>query len=282
MIALLIQLLLGYIETSLLKQFLQNDTIVDFNTWKDNFKGIRNTENWDDINIGDINAVAIGSWVTFKGLSNNNISLRSIDEFNTEEIALIGNPRGFYPIQGMSTKSSAKIPESNLYNRGYSTTLGFKRNYKHIDVPYEVDEFDTRIMFSDIQVDGNFKNSYKVFQGLSYEDLDRQYGGIVKILPWGGNLLTVFEHAIAIVPINEKALIQTTTGQNIHMYGSGVLQKQMTIISDMYGSIWKDSIIRTPRAVYGVDTYTKKFGDFLIEVLNLYLILQFKDSLMMK
>ena len=44
-----------------------------------------------DINIGDINAIAIGSWVTFKGLSNNNISLRSIDEFNTEEIALMGN-----------------------------------------------------------------------------------------------------------------------------------------------------------------------------------------------
>lgn len=235
-----------------------NDTIVDFNTWKDNFKGIRNTENWDDINIGDINAVAIGSWVTFKGLSNNNISLRSIDSFNTEEIALMGNTRGFYPVQGMSTKASYKIPESNLYNRGYSTTLGFKRNYKYIDVPYEVDEFDTRIMFSDIQVDGNFKNSYKVFQGLSYEDLDRQYGGIVKILPWGENLLTVFEHAIAIVPVNEKALIQTTTGQNIHMYGSGVLQKQMTIITDMYGSIWKDSIIRTPRAVYGVDTYAKK------------------------
>ena len=258
-----------------------NDTIVDFNTWKDNFKGIRNTENWDDINIGDINAVAIGSWVTFKGLSNNNISLRSIDEFNTEEIALMGNPRGFYPIQGMSTKSSAKIPESNLYNRGYSTTLGFKRNYKHIDVPYEVDEFDTRIMFSDIQVDGNFKNSYKVFQGLSYEDLDRQYGGIVKILPWGGNLLTVFEHAIAIVPINEKALIQTTTGQNIHMYGSGVLQKQMTIISDMYGSIWKDSIIRTPRAVYGVDTYAKKiwrFSDRGLELISDFTIQRFLND----
>lgn len=42
------------------------------------------------------------------------------------------------------------------------------------------------------------------------------------------------------------------------MYGSGVLQKQMTIITDMYGSIWKDSIIRTPRCVYGVDTYAKK------------------------
>lgn len=258
-----------------------NDTIVDFNTWKDNFKGIRNTENWDDINVGDINAVAIGSWVTFKGLSNNNISLRSIDEFNTEEIALMGNPRGFYPAQGMSTKSSAKIPESNLYNRGYSTTLGYKRNYKYLDVPYEVDEFDTRIMFSDIQVDGNFKNSYKVFQGLSYQDLDRQYGGIIKILPWSGNLLAVFEHAIAIIPINEKALIQTTTGQNIHMYGSGVIQKQMTIISDMYGSIWKDSIIRTPRAVYGVDTYAKKIwrlSDKGLELISDFTIQRFLND----
>lgn len=239
-----------------------NDTIIDFNTWKDNFNGIRNTENWEDINLADLNAVQIGSWVTFKGLSNNNIGLRSIDNFNTDEIALMGTPRAFYPYYGMSVKASSKIPESDLYNFGYSTTLGFKRNYIWVEVPYEKDEFDTRIMFSDIQVDGDFKNSYKVFQALAYQDIDRQYGGIVKILPWENNLLTVFEHAIAIVPVNEKALVQTTTGQNIHMYGAGVLQKQITIITDMYGSIWKDSIIRTPRYVYGVDTYAKKIWRF--------------------
>jgi hypothetical protein len=148
----------------------------------------------------------------------------------------MGNYRNFYPVNDISVKSSAKIPESALLNFGYNTTVGVKRNYAFEIVPYIKDIFDTRIMFSNVQVDGSFKNSYKVFQGLSYEDMDRQYGGIVKILPWQNNILCVFEHAIAVVPVNEKALVQTTTGQNIHMYGSGVLQKQMTMISDMYGS----------------------------------------------
>jgi hypothetical protein len=95
----------------------------------------------------------------------------------------MGNYRNFYPVNDISVKSSAKIPESALLNFGYNTTVGVKRNYAFEIVPYIKDIFDTRIMFSNVQVDGSFKNSYKVFQGLSYEDMDRQYGGIVKILP---------------------------------------------------------------------------------------------------
>jgi hypothetical protein len=113
-------------------------------------------------------------------------------------------------------------------------------------------------MFSNIQVDDDFKNAYRIFQGLSYKDIDRQYGAIVKLIPWESNLLCVFEHGIGIVPINEKALMQTTTGQSIHLYGAGVLQSQISLITPDFGSIWADSIIRTPIGVYGVDTYAKK------------------------
>jgi hypothetical protein len=148
----------------------------------------------------------------------------------------MGNPRSFYPLSDISTKAANKIPESNLLNSGYNVTLGVKRNYAFKEIPYVKDIFDTRIMFSNIEIDGDFKNSYRIFQGLSYQDFDRQYGGIVKILPWENQILCVFEHAIAIIPVNEKALLQTTTGQNIHMYGAGVLQKQITIITDKYGS----------------------------------------------
>jgi len=70
--------------------------------------------------------------------------------------------------------------------------------------------------------------------------------------------LCVFEHGIGIAPINEKALIQTTTGQSIHMYGAGVLQSQVSLITPDFGSIWSESIIKTPIGVYGVDTYAKK------------------------
>ena len=116
-------------------------------------------------------------------MSNFNMSLRCIDPFQIEEQALMGNPRGFYPLYGISTKSSNKINESNLMNSGYNQLLGVKRMFTFDSVPYTKELFDTRIMFSNIQVDGAFKNSYKVFQGLSYEDIDRQYGSITKIIP---------------------------------------------------------------------------------------------------
>lgn len=235
-----------------------NDEIVEPNCWKENFKGVRETVDWANISKADVDAVPLGIWFTYKCISNNNLGLRSVDRFNTEEIALMGNPRNFYPLYGMSVKSSAKIPESALLNKGYNSTLGCIRNYAYERLPYSKDVFDTRVMFSNVQVSGAFKNSYKIFQGLSYQDYDRQYGGIVKILPHESEILAVFEHAVAIIPVNQKAMMQTTDGQEIHMFGTGVLQEQLSIISDTYGSIWKDSIIRTPRGLYGVDTYAKK------------------------
>jgi hypothetical protein len=42
------------------------------------------------------------------------------------------------------------------------------------------------------------------------------------------------------------------------MYGAGVLQNQISLISPDFGSIWPESIIRTPIGIYGVDTHAKK------------------------
>jgi hypothetical protein len=95
----------------------------------------------------------------------------------------MGNVRSFYPLSGMSVKSGAKIAESFVLNSGYNSLLGKKRYYKMLDVPYIRDIFDTRLMFSNIQTEDSYKNAYRIFQGLSFTDLDRQFGALVKILP---------------------------------------------------------------------------------------------------
>jgi hypothetical protein len=38
-------------------------------------------------------------------------------------------------------------------------------------------------MFSKVQSEDSYKNAYRLFQGLSFKDLDRQLGALVKILP---------------------------------------------------------------------------------------------------
>ena len=170
----------------------------------------------------------------------------------------MGNPRSFYPVSDISTNVSHKIEESYVLNQGYGATVGHKREFAASNVPYIQELFDNRIYFSNVQAYGDFQNAYRIFQGLDYKDIERQYGAIVKLLPWNNNLLCVFEHGIGILPINEKALLATQSGQSIHMYGAGVLQNQISVISPDFGSIWQESIIKTPRGVYGVDTYAKK------------------------
>jgi hypothetical protein len=47
-------------------------------------------------------------------------------------------------------------------------------------------------------------------------------------------------------------------GGNIYINTSNVLPENPKIISDTFGSQWKDSVIKTPMGIYGVDTVGKK------------------------
>ena len=191
-------------------------------------------------------------------MSNYNLGIRSEDRQHTDEISLMGNSRSYFPLTGISAECGQKIEESWLLNDGYNSTVGRKTNLLNQKLPYQKTDYSNRIMFSNIAVKDSFSNGYRVFQGASYRDIDNQYGEIVKLLPWGNNLFCVFEHGCAIIPVNEKALMQTTTEQTIHIYGYGVLPDQLSVISQDFGSIWADSIIRTPLGIYGVDSSAKK------------------------
>lgn len=136
--------------------------------------------------------------------------------------------------------------------------MGARNFFVPNKVPFVKEFFDNRIAFSNIQSVDSFQNNYRVFSGLSYTDIERKYGAITKLIPLGVNLFCVFEHGCGIVPINEKALMSTTTGQSIHLYGSDVVQSQVTVVSPDYGSTWEESIIVTPNGIYGVDTFAKK------------------------
>ena len=235
--------------------------VLQYSTWASNTLGgfdRTEPEAWAKVNRADVNAVSLGMWVTFKCMSNYNLGIRSEDTQHTDEMALMGNSRSFFPFTGISAECGQKIEESWLLNSGYNATVGRKTNLLNQKLPYQKTDYSNRVMFSNIAVKDSFSNGYRVFQGASYRDIDNQYGEIVKLLPWGNNLFCVFEHGCAIIPVNEKALMQTTTEQTIHIYGYGVLPDQLSVISQDFGSIWADSVIRTPLGIYGVDSSAKK------------------------
>lgn len=238
-----------------------NDEIVDENTWKDNYNPEK-TESYENINLGDVNAVQLGMWVTFRVRSSYNLNIRTLDSSNVDEKQMTGHSRGYFPYTPMSVEGTYKIPESHIYNKGFSKSLSDRWNNLLPDVPYIKNWFGTRIMYSDIHINDAYKNGYRVFRKTNSVDYTREYGEITKLISLNSNLLIIFEHGIAVAPVNQTA-VQQVSGQLVAT--SRVLPETPTVISDMFGSQWADSILKTPgkrgdstQYVYGVDTVAKK------------------------
>lgn len=238
-----------------------NDQIVDPDCWKNNFKmedGVLKSDEAKKINLGDLNAVQLGTWVTFSLVSSINLNVRTLDESIPDEVALTGHARGFYPYDSMCVDGPYKTPESLCYNKGFDKSVSERWNYEVPDVPFIKNEFSNRIAYSDVAVSDAFKNGFRTFQGTSYRDYPKTYGSITKLVELNEQLLCIFEHGVALLPIRERTLTGEGAGGNVYINTNNVLPETMNVLSDSFGSQWKDSIIQTPQGVYGVDTVAKK------------------------
>ena len=241
-----------------------NDEIVQNDTWKENYV-TEEPEKFNDINLGDVNAIQIGTWVTFRVRSSYNLNIRTVDGSDVAEAAMSGHPRGYYPYNDMTVEGTYKHPESQVYNKGFSKSLSERFNMELPDVPYIKNWFGTRIMYSDIHINDAYKNSYRVFRPTAYRDYTREYGEIVKLITLESDLICIFEHGVARIPVNKAAVAQQVAAGGNQVITSNVLPETPIILSDMFGSQWADSVLKTPgkagnakQYIYGVDTVAKK------------------------
>lgn len=252
-----------------------NDTIVNPYTWAQNVKyngdltlistaqdkkieGRSDIMGIENVNIGDINAVKLGMWVTIPIRSSFNLNLRTTDDSSPSEDAMFGHPKGFYPYYEKLTDGAYKTKEALCFNMGFDESLSQRYNFALEDKPIILSQFPNRISYSDINVPGSFQNGYRIFREGNYKDYPMSYGAIIKILEYFGSLLVVFEHGIGIVPVNERVQSGEGDGGLVYINTPIVLPDNPKIISDKFGSQWAESIIKTPRGVYGVDTVAKK------------------------
>ena len=240
-----------------------NDQIVDANCWKDHFRigkddNIINTTESNQINLGDVNAVKLGLFVTLFVRSTINLNIRAIDDSRPDEVSMFGHGRSFYPQVPRTNPGNNKIPDGLCYNKGFEKSLSERVYFEFPDVPWIKNEFSNRISYSEIQVKDAFENGWRTFLGTSYRDYPKTYGSITKIVELRGNLLCVFEHGIGLIAINERTVAGEGAGGNVYINTSNVLPENPIIISDMYGSLFRESIIKTPKWIYGVDTIGKK------------------------
>lgn len=210
----------------------------------------------DKISRADINAVGLGYWVTFKICSNVNLAMRDVDFSNPQEEAVHGMKRSFYPLQSIDKK--LKLPESKIINGALSKTTNDKYYFEIPDVPFIKTSFTTRIHYSNILQESTFVNGNRVFMLKNYQDYTLEYGALIKLIEWYGTLIAVMEHGILQIPVNERSMMTNESGQNVYINTDTVLPKNPRVISNMFGSLWANSIIKTDKFIYGIDTVAKK------------------------
>lgn len=234
-----------------------NDEIINVNTWKDEMN-LSDADTFNKVNRGDVNAVKLGHWVTVKVCSNVNLSLRSVDHSFASEEGITNKPRAFYPLYARNTSGENKVPESFVYNDGYSVTLSTRYNYEMPDVPAVKNVFVTRVMYSNVAINDAFRNGFRIFDMMNYRDYTLTYGALTKLIELKGSLIAIFEHGVCLIPVNERAVAGRGQGGNVFINTSNVLPENPLVLSDMFGSQWPESCVKTPYYVYGLDTVGKK------------------------
>ena len=238
-------------------------------------------KNYGTPNLGDLNAIELGTWFTIPIISNFNLNIRSLDESNVDETAAMGTVRGFVPYFDTEATGSTKIPEALCINKGFQTSMSSRYNFNVPDVPAIKNDYTNRIIYSDLNIKDAFKNAFRVFQEKNYRDYPKNYGQITKLLEKSGNLICILEHGIFTLPINERIQTGEGDGGNIYINTNNVLPDTPKVLSDTVGSQWADSVIDTTTGIYGVDTVAKKIwniGESGLEYISDFYIQEFLNN----
>ena len=242
-----------------------------------------NTNALQFLNRADVNTVQLGHWITVKVLSSTNLCMRSTDGSNITERATMNKSRSFYPLEKFNTSSNYKIPDSYVQNGAYEKSLGEQMYVLQEEVPALKTNFSNRIVYSDLAVKDSYINNFRTFRKTAFQDYTRQYGEIVKLVNYyDGYLICVFEHAIALIEVNERAVATNSQSGFSYIDTNKVLSDKPRFLSTEYGSQWADSVIQTATGVYGIDTVAKKiwhYGDSFEVLSDLKLQKFLKDNL---
>lgn len=229
-----------------------------------NLKAIfRSDDDWElhglaSINRADVNAVALGQWITFPICSNENLAMRDVDFSNATEQAAFNRKRSFYPL--FPKLMTNPLRDSNVLNEAASLSVPQRAYYQLPRIPYFKQEYFTRIYNSIRDSANSITNEFKIMLQTAYRDYTKIYGSITKLEAWNNNVYVIFKHGIGVIPFTESS----AKAENAEQFLS-----EMSVMSDKFGSIWKDSILKTDTGIYGVDTVAKVIWKIQSDGLNI-------------
>jgi hypothetical protein len=119
--------------------------------------------------------------------------------------------------------------------------------------------FKNRFRISNSKIDGERLDSWRAFPVLNFKDIEGKYGEINKILDWKNSLFYFQDRGHGIQPINERAMINDTSGSSL-VLGNGLLLGVNQYISTDSGTSHQQSVVASTKGVYYWDSSHKSFN----------------------
>jgi hypothetical protein len=161
----------------------------------------------------------MGHGIVFPVETRMNLSMREGEHF--------AKTRSFdasYVPYGLKIEVGNTVLEEFNYNDGYSTD---NINDLYIPVPYNdklISDRDVRIRYSAEKNYGENRDSFRVFLANDYIDLDTTKGAISNIKYKSNRLIYWQPDEVGYIPINERALTETSMGAPVQLGVGGIFE----------------------------------------------------------
>ena len=116
----------------------------------------------------------------------------------------------------------------------------------------KVQEFDTRILATNVKTPGEFVDSWTDFLENEEMDLDGKYGPVNTIINYRDNIYAIQDNAVALIQINPRVQVSASDGLAVEM-GTGDLLYDYNYLTTTSGCLNRNGVVSTPSGFYFVD-----------------------------
>ena len=149
----------------------------------------------------------------------------------------------------------------------YNTVYSCENNIrKYTPKPAEfvdVEEFDNRVCFSQVKINGELRDSWSDFKTNDYYDVEGSYGAINALEVLGSNIHFLQDNAFGVLSINPKFLIPDSAGGEVQIQsGTSKVITRHDYISTEVGCKHQWGITKSGTTLFWFDINNKKFYRF--------------------
>lgn len=153
--------------------------------------------------------------------------------------------------------SGASGNESQEYNLVYSAENDIRKYFPKPSEFVLQEEFDNRIYYSGVKINGELVDSWGLFKPNNYYDVEGIYGPINAMDNLNQSILFWQDRAFGSMLINPTSTTTDDSGTSI-VLGNGLVMQKHNYASTTVGTKHQHSVIKSNRGIYWIDVNNKR------------------------